>query len=163
MGQRRRFSVCGRRPSHPFPISSRWTFATGGCRREGCLSADHERRGDFKGLTYLDKIAGVEKVEDRDVITVRQLTDSVYYGMKGSVTLVDGDRSVNIRPDGDEWQDLAIWNPHGDEKMGYKNFVCIENAVAKTPTTVHAGEFWCSKVEIRPYVDGMPAWLQAVE
>ncbi len=38
-----------------------------------------------------------------------------------------------------QWKDIVIWNPYGDEKMGYKNFVCIENAVVKE-VTVEAGE-----------------------
>lgn len=51
---------------------------------------------------------------------------SVYYGVEGDVELVDGDRSVTISSN-EEWKDIIIWNPYGEEKMGYKNFVCIEN------------------------------------
>jgi hypothetical protein len=119
-------------------------------------------RGNFKGLTYLDKVAGEEKVETRESITIKEAVDSVYYGMTGTVTLVDGDRSVEITPDGDEWTDLVLWNPYGDDKMGYKNFVCIENAVAKDPAVIPVGEYWCSKVSIKPLVNGMPAFLQSL-
>ena len=55
-------------------------------------------RGNFKGLTYLDNVAGKEKVETRESITIKEAVDSVYYGMTGTVTLVDGDRSVEITP-----------------------------------------------------------------
>jgi len=120
-----------------------------------------EIRGDFKGRTYLDKVSGEEKVEDRDTITIKEMTDSVYYGMNGEVELVDGDRSVTIQPV-DKWGDLVIWNPYGEDAMGYKNFVCIENACI-TPQVVEGGEWWSSTVEIRPFLNGDPAFLASME
>uniref|UniRef100_A0A7S0VZ96 glucose-6-phosphate 1-epimerase n=1 Tax=Hemiselmis tepida TaxID=464990 RepID=A0A7S0VZ96_9CRYP len=120
-----------------------------------------EIRGDFKGKKYLDKVSGETKTEDRETLTIKEFTDSVYYGMDGDVELVDGDRSVLISPV-NEWKDLVVWNPYGEEKMGYKNFVCIENACLE-PQEVPAGEWWDSSVEIRPYCNDAPAFMQAME
>ena len=27
------------------------------------------------------------------------------------------------------WEDTVVWNPYGDEGMGYDNFVCVESGL----------------------------------
>ena len=33
-----------------------------------------------------------------------------------------------------------LWNPYGNDSMGYKNFICIENGVIEDPITLKGGE-----------------------
>jgi hypothetical protein len=77
-----------------------------------------------------------------------------------------------------------VWNPHGDEKMGYDKFVCVENGAIRTPISLDpgrppaespsgfrrrlthsvesfVGEDWEGKIEIIPYFDGGPAFSAA--
>jgi len=37
-------------------------------------------------------------------------------------------------------QDVVLWNPYGNDDMGYKNFICIENGVIEKPVTLKGGE-----------------------
>ena len=30
------------------------------------------------------------------------------------------------------WEDTVLWNPYGDEGMGFNNFVCVESVKVST-------------------------------
>ena len=45
-----------------------------------------------------------------------------------------------------------IWNPYGEDKMGYKNFVCIENAVVGEEVCLPPGEVRSPSVWMCMYV-----------
>merc|ERR1712070_1265749 len=40
------------------------------------------------------------------------------------------------------WEDAVVWNPYGNEGMGYDSFVCVEAAKALKPITVAPGKDW---------------------
>ena len=47
------------------------------------------------------------------------------------------------------WEDTVLWNPYGDEGMGYNNFVCVES-VKFDSVSVGAGESWEGVMALKP-------------
>lgn len=119
-------------------------------------------KGPFKGKKYLDKTCDPveEKEETEGAVKIDGFTERVYQDVAGKVTIEDGDKSVVLRCS-EEWSDLAIWNPYGEEKMGYKGFVCVEHGVIATPVTVQPDDIWVATVSITPTRNGLPAWTAA--
>ena len=48
------------------------------------------------------------------------------------------------------WTDTVVWNPYGDEGMGYKNFVCVESAQASSSVPLAPGEYWTAAMDVVP-------------
>uniref|UniRef100_A0A0G4HKZ2 glucose-6-phosphate 1-epimerase n=1 Tax=Chromera velia CCMP2878 TaxID=1169474 RepID=A0A0G4HKZ2_9ALVE len=46
------------------------------------------------------------------------------------------------------WEDVCLWNPYGDAKMGADSFVCVESAKVTEPVVVPAGGHWEGKVTV---------------
>jgi glucose-6-phosphate 1-epimerase len=104
--------------------------------------------GSFKGKEYLDKMKGETKTEDRDAITISEETDSVYMGVNDP-SVVDSGKGKKISVvDAKGWTDCVIWNPFGNEGMGYDTFVCAES-VAFNPVTVPAGGEWEGSMSLK--------------
>ena len=116
------------------------------------------------GKSYLDKTqspaANAEQTEAEFKVQGAPV-ERIYADVTGPVTLHDGDKKVVIKADS-KWQDVVLWNPYGNDAMGYKNFICIENAVINKPVTLKGGEMWYASVTYAPYVDSMPAWTAGV-
>jgi len=47
------------------------------------------------------------------------------------------------------WEDTVLWNPYGDEGMGYNNFVCVES-VKFDPVTLEGGSSWVGDMALKP-------------
>ncbi len=47
------------------------------------------------------------------------------------------------------WEDTVIWNPFGNEDMGYNNFVCVES-VKFDPVTLDGGASWTGEMALKP-------------
>jgi glucose-6-phosphate 1-epimerase len=47
------------------------------------------------------------------------------------------------------YDDTVLWNPYGDEGMGYNNFVCVES-VKFDKVTLAAGESWVGDMALKP-------------
>mmetsp|Transcript_13777 Transcript_13777/g.47685 ORF Transcript_13777/g.47685 Transcript_13777/m.47685 type:complete len:324 (-) Transcript_13777:104-1075(-) len=113
-----------------------------------------EVRGAFKGsehLNRMDKPPSKTK-ESREAIRFDKEVDSCYEGVSGQVVLFDEvkpEQSVTIRNLAG-WEDTVLWNPYGNEGMGYKNFACVESVKAAKPAVLAAGETWISRVSIIP-------------
>jgi len=120
--------------------------------------------GDFKGKTYLDKTLSPpqEKTETENTLKISSFTERIYSDCAKKLSLKDGDKSVVIKCS-NGWKDIAIWNPYGEEKMGYKKFVCIEHGVIREPVELQPDESWVSTVDILPYFNGLPAWTQSLD
>jgi len=105
----------------------------------------------FAGATYLDKMqtppADVKSTSD--TITIAEPVDSVYAGVSGDV-VVEGAHAKPLTINSWGWSDTVIWNPYGDEGMGYKNFVCVESAQAASPIKLEPGEYWTGTMDIVP-------------
>jgi glucose-6-phosphate 1-epimerase len=116
------------------------------------------------GKTYLDKTqtpAASKQQEDALFKVEGAPVERIYGDVKEPVVLKDGGKSLVIKAD-PKWKDIVLWNPYGNEAMGYKNFICIENGVIHDPVKVKPGEMWIASVSYAPYVDGMPAWTAAI-
>eukprot|EP00434_Breviolum_minutum_P003098 symbB.v1.2.002726.t1/scaffold146.1/size298692/7 len=97
--------------------------------------------GKLKGCTYEDRTKDPPSpVEyDKDEIKIAEFRDEIYKKdpEKGELDIVS---------DGG-WRDLVVWNPYGDDKMGYKSFVCVES-VECDPISLAAGASWEATVNV---------------
>ena len=108
--------------------------------------------GGFAGRAYLDKLDGETKTHpDRDELTVAAPgIDAVYEGLTGEIRLLDGGgRQLAVRSGGG-WRDTVVWNPYGNEAMGYDAFVCVESACALQPVRLAPGGEWVGTMELLP-------------
>ena len=46
------------------------------------------------------------------------------------------------------WRDTVLWNPYGNEGMGYNSFVCAEAALAAFPFTLQPGVQWTGEMDL---------------
>lgn len=46
------------------------------------------------------------------------------------------------------YEDTVIWNPYGNEGMGYNNFVCVES-VKFDPVTLEGGNSWTGDMALK--------------
>ncbi|XP_013773811.2 putative glucose-6-phosphate 1-epimerase [Limulus polyphemus] len=109
----------------------------------------------LKGITYVDKTRNEETfLEDREVVTVAQLTDRVYQNTPSehSIRVVAGNRTITMRKH--NFPDTVIWNPwkekakamsdFGDDE--YLNMICVEAGSVSNPVklgtnqTFHASQ-----------------------
>ena len=44
--------------------------------------------------------------------------------------------------------DTVLWNPYGNEGMGYNNFVCVES-VKFNPHTLEGGKSWTGDMALK--------------
>lgn len=111
-----------------------------------------EITGSFKGKEFLNKLAGdggEMQTEERDTITISEEYDRVYKGVNDPVLKDSGtSKSLSVL-NKSGWEDTVIWNPYGNEGMGYNNFVCVES-VKFDPVTLEAGSSWEGVMALKP-------------
>ncbi len=84
-------------------------------------------------------------------ITISSETDRVYAGVSGDVVLADSGRKSPLTIANNlGWSDTVIWNPYGNEGMGYDNFICVESALAAMPVALQPGEYWTGAMDVVP-------------
>jgi len=108
---------------------------------------------DFAGASYLDKTASppAETSSATADVTVTKEVDSVYAGVSGDVQLVDSGRKSPLTISNVcGWSDTVVWNPYGDEGMGYDSFVCVESAQASSPVVLQPNEYWTAAANVVP-------------
>ena len=76
---------------------------------------------------------------------ITSAVDILYKNFKGPITIVDQGKQTATTIEWKGYQDLVVWNPSGDESMGYDKFVCVE-PVQSVPITFPAGKFQETKV-----------------
>lgn len=108
--------------------------------------------GDFKGATLIDKMSDPPAKATSDVasLEISKPTDSVYEKVAGTVKLRDSGRKTELKIASEGWTDTVIWNPYGDENMGFDRFVCVECAKALEPISVAPNEEWVGKMTLTP-------------
>jgi len=107
----------------------------------------------FAGASFLDKTASPpsEVKSDSDTIEITKETDSVYAGVTGDVKLEDSGRKAPLTISSTlGWSDTVIWNPFGDEGMGFDSFVCVESAQASSAVSLEPGEYWTGAMDVKP-------------
>ncbi|KAL3907394.1 MAG: hypothetical protein SGPRY_010186, partial [Prymnesium sp.] len=114
----------------------------------------------FEGASFLDKTAdppakctstSSEIKIDSPVDSITLSALQVYAGVAGDVQLADSARSRPLTISNKlGWSDTVVWNPYGDENMGYDSFVCVESAQASAPVVLAPSEYWTGAMEVIP-------------
>jgi len=111
-----------------------------------------EITGSFEGKEFLNKLVGdggEMQTETRSTITITEEYDRVYKGVNDPVLKDAGTgKALNVVNEVG-WEDTVIWNPYGNEGMGYNNFVCVES-VKFDPVTLAAGASWEGVLVLKP-------------
>jgi glucose-6-phosphate 1-epimerase len=111
-----------------------------------------EITGSFEGKEFLNKLVGdggEMQTEDRTTITISEEYDRVYKGVNDPVLKDSGSgKALNVLNKAG-WEDTVIWNPYGNEGMGFNEFVCVES-VKFDPVTLDAGSSWEGVLELKP-------------
>ena len=98
-----------------------------------------EIRGSFENKEFLNKLVGdggEMQTETRSVITIEEEYDRVYKGVNDPVLADKGTgKSLTILNTAG-YEDTVMWNPYGNEGMGYNNFVCVESVKVSCSTKI---------------------------
>jgi glucose-6-phosphate 1-epimerase len=112
-----------------------------------------EIQGSWKGKEFLNKLAGdgggEMQTEERDVITITEEYDRVYTGVNDPVLMDKGTKKSLAVLNTAGWEDTVLWNPYGNEKMGFDNFVCVES-VKYNPVSLDGGASWVGDMTLKP-------------
>ena len=113
--------------------------------------------GPFENARYLDKLEDppTRKTHYGSRYVVDKAWDAIFYELSGKLAI--NDRASRKRllinnlvpPQRDGFTDTVVWNPWGDEGMGYKNFVCVESGRV-TSTTVRPRDIWDGVMVLTP-------------
>jgi glucose-6-phosphate 1-epimerase len=111
-----------------------------------------EITGSWKGKEFLNKLVGENgetQTEERDVIIITEEYDRVYTGVNDPVLKDNGTKKALSVLNAAGWEDTVLWNPYGNEKMGYNNFVCVES-VKFEPVELAGGANWVGDMSLKP-------------
>mmetsp|Transcript_27836 Transcript_27836/g.58274 ORF Transcript_27836/g.58274 Transcript_27836/m.58274 type:complete len:342 (-) Transcript_27836:802-1827(-) len=111
-----------------------------------------EITGSFAGKEFLNKMVGDEgemQTEEREAITISEEYDRVYKGVNDPVLKDSGSGKALAVLNEAGWEDTVLWNPYGNEGMGYNNFVCVES-VKFDPVSVDGGASWEGIMSLKP-------------
>lgn len=111
-----------------------------------------EIRGSFESKQFLNKLAGdggEMQTETRSSITIAEEYDRVYMGVNDPVLADKGTGKTLTVRNAAGYEDTVLWNPYGNEGMGYNNFVCVES-VKFDPVTLPGGESWTGDMSLIP-------------
>lgn len=109
-----------------------------------------EITGSFEGKEFLNKMVGEGEMqtEERSAITISEEYDRVYKGVNDPVLKDSGTGKALSVLNTAGWEDTVLWNPFGDEGMGFNNFVCVES-VKFDPVTLPGGESWTGDMALK--------------
>lgn len=111
-----------------------------------------EIAGSFKGKEFLNKMVGDEgemQTEERELITISEEYDRVYKGVNDPVLKDKGTGKTLSVLNTAGYEDTVLWNPYGNEGMGFNNFVCVES-VKFDPVSLPGGESWVGEMTLKP-------------
>lgn len=110
-----------------------------------------EITGSFEGKEFLNKMVdgGVMQTEERSAITITEEYDRVYKGVNDPALKDAGTGKILSVVNSAGWEDTVVWNPYGDEGMGYNNFVCVES-VKFDSVTLDGGSSWTGDMSLKP-------------
>ena len=84
-------------------------------------------------------------------VVISAETDSVYADVTGDVVLNDSGRKHPLTISSSlGWSDTVVWNPYGNEGMGYDSFVCVESAQVSKPVMLQPNGYWVAAMDIVP-------------
>lgn len=107
--------------------------------------------GSFEGKEFLNKMVdgGVMQTEDRSSITITEEYDRVYKGVSDPGLKDAGTGKMLSVLNTAGWEDTVLWNPYGNEGMGFNNFVCVES-VKFDAVTLEGGSSWTGDMALKP-------------
>jgi len=108
--------------------------------------------GSFEGKEFLNKLAGDDgemQTEDRSAITISEEYDRIYSGVSDPVLNDSGTGKALSVLNTAGWTDTVLWNPYGEEGMGFNNFVCVESAKID-PVGLKGGDSWTADMTLKP-------------
>jgi len=110
-----------------------------------------EITGSFEGKEFLNKMVdgGTMQTEDRAAITIGEEYDRVYMGVNDPALKDSGTGKVLSVLNTAGYEDTVLWNPYGNEGMGYNNFVCVES-VKFDAVTLDGGASWTGDMALKP-------------
>ena len=110
-----------------------------------------EITGSFEGKEFLNKMVdgGVMQTEDRSSITITEEYDRVYQGVSDPALKDVGTGKILSVLNTAGWEDTVLWNPYGDEGMGFNNFVCVES-VKFDSVALEGGSSWTGDMALKP-------------
>ncbi len=99
---------------------------------------------EYRDAADADKI----KRDSGDVLIVDGEVNRVYHDVKRSLLLGDSGRSLGVAIEG--FPDVVVWNPWEEgcagfsdlPKLGFRHFLCVEAAAARTRIALDAGDSW---------------------
>ncbi|EFN55380.1 hypothetical protein CHLNCDRAFT_35636 [Chlorella variabilis] len=98
----------------------------------------------LQGLEYLDRVRDSTHPsvhqELRELATFRGPVDAVYKAAPAKVLLDNGSGDVSIASV--NWPEVVVWTPWTAMEACYKEFVCVENALATSPAKLAPGAEW---------------------
>jgi D-hexose-6-phosphate mutarotase len=104
--------------------------------------------GPFQGISTVDRISGKLAFSSSNELKINAPIDMLYKNAKGPVTITDSKKGTITTIESKGFNDWAIWNPYGNQDMGYDKFVCVE-PVCATPISIQPGDFKETKFEQR--------------
>lgn len=106
--------------------------------------------GSFAGKEFLNKMVGEGEMqmEDREEIAISEEYDRVYKSVNDPVLKDSGSGKTLTVSNTAGYEDTVIWNPYGNEGMGYNNFVCVES-VKYDPVTLEGGASWTGDMSLQ--------------
>jgi glucose-6-phosphate 1-epimerase len=101
----------------------------------------------LQGVDFIDKTDNFEVYEaDEDLVTIEEKTDRIYL-TNNPVSIIDEGYSREIKVSHEGNSSLVMWNPWTDgnkiKDLGeeqYRDFICIETAIAPDAQLIEAGE-----------------------
>jgi glucose-6-phosphate 1-epimerase len=110
-----------------------------------------EIKGSFQGKEFLNKMVngGEMQTEEREAITIAEEYDRVYMGVNDPVLVDAGTGKTLSVLNMEGWADTVLWNPFGNEGMGFNNFVCVES-VKFDPVSLKGGATWSGVMALKP-------------
>jgi len=115
--------------------------------------ADIKVVGGFAGKTYLNRIEDpqTDMVNSAgNELTISEATDHVYKGLPCDLMLEDSGKASTLAIHSTGFSDTVVWNPFGNEKMGYDSFVCLEAAQSSEPVILAPAEEWVGTMSVQP-------------
>ncbi len=102
----------------------------------------------LRGVRYLTRGESDSHVESREIVTVTEPIDRVYFAPPSTTRLADAGRVLRIEQRG--FTDTVVWNPglERSAKMadmppdGFRRMLCVEAAAIEPPVELGPGAVW---------------------
>jgi len=121
------------------------------------------RNPSLRGCTKLNRTIDPAEpmVYDSDEVRITNFTDDIYKNILPSTMVLHHHEGTAAMPrnercsrppldivSGGGWKDVVVWNPHGNDTLGYKSFLCVESVATKV--ALAPLQTWSATLELIP-------------